>query len=138
MTEQCPDCGLAAGWVVHPQGPDYPKEQRYRGTGCNRRTITKLRTDLASALARAEAAETKLNNVEADAQALADVRTLDEWAADQPIRTPSPSPHKTETGDWFIWLSTGNYFAAATPEGGRAKAAEWVRKQAPTTTEGHK
>jgi hypothetical protein len=65
----------------------------------------------------------------ADAQALADMRTLDEWAAGQPIRTPSPSPHRTEVGDWFIWLSTGKYFDGPTPEAARAKAAAWVREQ---------
>lgn len=83
-------------------------------------------------------ADDELDRLEADAQALADVRTLDEWAAGQPIRTPSPSPYKTEVGDWFIWLSTGNYFDAPTPEGARAKVAEWVRKQAAPTTEGLK
>lgn len=72
---------------------------------------------------------------EADAQALADVRTLDEWAAQDP-----ENPFATTRGEvdepmrWCCWRegppNERCYFYAPTPDAARHAAAEWVRGQA--------
>lgn len=94
----------------------------------------------------------RLAKLESDAQALADVRTLDAWAADRE-RDEGPSnashttrrPENPNRGEWVTHLFSGyegdedqHDFHGATPEGARAKAAEWVRKQAATPGEGLK
>jgi hypothetical protein len=80
--------------------------------------------------------------LEADAQALADVRTLDVWAVSdsslfwQVILTDSPAAES-----WLCSVQTEDAcfkFRGPTPEGARAKAAEWVREQAAPTSEGLK
>lgn len=79
------------------------------------------------------AAYAATNRLEADAQVLADMRTLDEWA-------------RTNHGGWNSapgfrdqWYRTCVYadgltpslqFDGATPDEARHKAAEWVRAQA--------
>jgi len=71
-----------------------------------------------------------------DAQALADVRTLDEWVLRNAERSVELYQHddgqtltmRDEEEDRFD-------FFGATPEGARAQAAECVRKQAVTTSD---
>lgn len=76
--------------------------------------------------------------------ALADVRTLDEWAADRE-RDEGPMsaswstrrPENNNNGDWITCLFSGYegdeddyHFYGATPDQARAKAATWIREQA--------
>jgi hypothetical protein len=93
--------------------------------------------------ASAAAARVALAQLEADAQALADVRTLDDWAADRDRdEGPMSASHSTRRpennnrGDWVAHLFSGyegdedsHDFQGATPEAARAKAAAWVREQ---------
>lgn len=89
-----------------------------------------------------------IEKLEADAQALADVRTLDasgfRW-----LNVPADQAPELLKGQCICRLTQRfapdpfkgrqwGEFAGATPEGARAKAAEWVRKQAAPTTEGLK
>ncbi len=75
-----------------------------------------------------------------DAQALADVRMLDEWAEQNPTQpafqtVPSAFPLR---GKWGCYGGYEDYktstrrrgFYGATPDEARAKAAAWVREQA--------
>jgi hypothetical protein len=65
-------------------------------------------------------------------EALADVRTLDDWRSKSPERTWLMS------GDGWAWCrlydhgvrDCQNSFDGATPDEARAKAAAWVREQA--------
>lgn len=83
----------------------------------------------------------------ADAQALADVRTLDEWAACEVACAErfewTTSKMIPASKGWRcvlrgITLRPVRDFQDTTPEGARAKAAEWVRKNALTSGEGLK
>lgn len=67
--------------------------------------------------------------VAADAQALADVRTLDEWAVRNGEQVPSP--RQGADGLWYVGAVGGMYNASedsATPDEARAKAAAWARE----------
>lgn len=93
-------------------------------------------------LAPVPAAE--VEQAKAGAQALADVRTLDEWAADRERdEGPETASHTTRRptnpirGEWVTHLFSGyegdedqHDFYGATPDEARAKAAAWVREQA--------
>jgi hypothetical protein len=73
---------------------------------------------------------------EADAQALADVRTLDEWATPERHFRVAPTGLTTPVGQawmcarmlWRVtyWLSAEEFFAP-NPDAARHDAAEWVR-----------
>jgi len=76
--------------------------------------------------------ELHLQRFSADAQALADVRTLDEWAGrGDPDRYWGMSP----TAECVVYdRSVGSrerIFIGDTPDAARAKAAAWVREQKP-------
>jgi hypothetical protein len=70
----------------------------------------------------------------ADAQALADVRTLDEWQAGRPERYWACGLQFDQAccklHDGFRALIATEFFAP-TPEAARAKAAAWAREQKP-------
>lgn len=68
----------------------------------------------------------------ADAQALADVRTLDDWAKFHRDYAPAPRPYAPASGGWFIQLAPFKAFDGSTPDEARAKAAAWVREQSAT------
>ena len=59
----------------------------------------------------------------ADARALWAVRVLDAWAAKQPGRPTSPSPNRTEHGDWWVWVTAGGYHIGPDPDAARHAAA---------------
>ena len=61
--------------------------------------------------------------LEADARALWAVRVLDAWAAKQPGRPTSPSPNRTEHGDWWVWITAGGYHIGPDPDAARLAAA---------------
>jgi hypothetical protein len=73
-----------------------------------------------------------IERLEADARALADMRTLDDWRAVSPERTWLMS------GDGWSWCRLYDHSTngpqvyageGATPDEARAKAAAWVREQ---------
>lgn len=71
--------------------------------------------------------------VRREAHALADVRTLDAWAAARRRNVPQVQ-RDPGGGTWTIFLhdDLGNErlpFTGATPDEARAKAAAWVREQ---------
>lgn len=74
-------------------------------------------------------------SIRADAQALADVRTLDDWAKGGKLLEWSVTDCSYPGHDpkhWCCRLATtaGNtYLYGATPDEARAKAAAWVRGQ---------
>ena len=72
---------------------------------------------------------------QADAQALADVRTLDDWARGEKGRSHDTGFAFDGLG-YFCTLQERTVikvqaFEAATPDEARAKAAAWVREQKP-------
>lgn len=69
----------------------------------------------------------------AEAQALADVRTLDDWTAAHPDESPAvPVPLPASVGGWCVFMMGGE-FTGATPDEARAKAAAYVKKTDATT-----
>jgi len=68
--------------------------------------------------------------VRADAQALADVRTLDEWAEAVPFRSWRSS-HDSHDRRVTVYETSRTYhaFAGPTSDAARSKAAAWVREQ---------
>lgn len=68
----------------------------------------------------------------ADLQALADMRTLDDWAARNSSKlAPATAPvAKPENPLGWTTFLLGREFDGATPDAARAKAAAWVRGQA--------
>jgi hypothetical protein len=86
--------------------------------------------------------------VDADARALADVRTLDEWAGMRPLHDPDRmagwkwslvDEGVLDAPDRFMCElrnlrcpedEDGECFTGPTPDAARAKAAAWVREQA--------
>lgn len=66
------------------------------------------------------------------AKAMADVRTLDDWAMRNGEHVPSP--RQGADGLWYVGATGGMYNASEdskTPAEARAKAAAWVRSQKP-------
>jgi hypothetical protein len=85
-------------------------------------------------------AEDLIERVRADAQALVDVRTLDDWATSNKRQVPSPEPSETRPDVWMVVIPAKHsvdvrVFEGPTPEAARAKAAAWVREQAVTSRE---
>lgn len=78
--------------------------------------------------------DTLMTKLEADAQALADVRTLDEWAAADDERYVVTGPQYFGKS-WYCTLwhvenkREAGPFQADTPDAARHAAAEWVRSQ---------
>lgn len=72
--------------------------------------------------------------LEADAQALADVRTLDAWARANPDDTLTPRyrgyPDASPEEQWEIYVGNDEWGLFATPDAARSAAAVWVREQA--------
>lgn len=78
---------------------------------------------------------------EADAQALADVRTLDDWIRQRRYRYYSVDNHPAASADWICSLhdpdieceddapDTTAQGRGPTPDAARRAAAEWVRGQ---------
>lgn len=83
-----------------------------------------------------------VKRLEADAQALADVRTLDEWAimprGDKCHESWTMRDNTSGNKAWACCLSGdgGQIFYGPTAEGARANAALWVRESWPNLCEG--
>lgn len=67
--------------------------------------------------------------MQADAQALADVRTLDAYYAKEQLDEPL-APHINDSGSWVVLCAGTPVGWGPTPDAARALAAAWVREQA--------